>query len=138
MIDLATMLPSWELALQPERKFDHTVNSYLCGVRLYLDWCTAEVLPPDRDRHQVNAFVADPLAYGLEPSTARARQLAIRRFSVRLVEVDELNSDPLLGLNPPKLDENVIPTLTDDQIKGLLKAGQARTSATAETKPSSG
>lgn len=43
-----------------------------------------------------------------------------------LVEEDELDSDPLLGLEPPKLDEKVIPGLTDDQVKGLLKACQGK------------
>ncbi|MGW4533174.1 tyrosine-type recombinase/integrase [Nocardia sp. NPDC004340] len=125
-IDLAMLLPSWELALRAERKSDHTVNSYLYGVHLYLGWCAAEGHPPELDRHQVNAFVANLLTSGLEPATARARQLALRRFSVWLVEEDELDSDPLLGLKPPKLDEKVSPALTDDQIKGLLKACQGK------------
>ncbi len=70
----------------------------------------------------MNAFVADLLDSGLEASTVRARQLALRRFSAWLTEEDELDSDPLLGLKAPKLDEKVVPSLTDDQLRQLLKA----------------
>jgi integrase/recombinase XerD len=50
-----------------------------------------------RDRAGVNAFTADLLEVGGEPATARARQLALRRFSAWLREEGESDADHLLG-----------------------------------------
>ncbi|ORU98870.1 integrase [Mycobacterium bohemicum] len=59
---------------------------------------------------------------GAEPSTARARQLGVRRFSAWLTEEGEFDADPLLGLKAPKLDTKVTPSLTDDELRRLFKA----------------
>lgn len=68
------------------------------------------------------AFVADILDSGAEPATARSRHLALRRYSAWLVEERELRDDPLLGSKPPKLDAKVVPVLTDEQLRALVKA----------------
>lgn len=56
------------------------------GVRSFLRWCAATGIEPKLDRATVNAFVAGLLAAGAEPSTARSRQLALRRFSAWCAE----------------------------------------------------
>lgn len=121
-LDLAELLPSWELALRAERKSPATVKSYGDGVRRFLSWCAAEGWPALLDRATVNAFVASMLDNGAEPATARSRQLSLRRFAAWLVEEGELPTDPLLGLRAPKLDVKVVDPLTEGQLKALLKA----------------
>lgn len=120
--DLALLLPSWELGLRAERKSPATVKSYGDAVRAYLTWCAAEGHEPRLDKSLVTAFTAALLDAGREPSTARSRQLGIRRYAAWLVEEGELDTDPLLGLRAPKLDSKVIEPLTDVQLKSLLKA----------------
>lgn len=121
-LDLAAMLPSWELALRSERKSSQTIKSYGDGVRAFLRWCDDNDQTPALDRTLVKAWVADLLDNGAEPATARARQLALRRFSAWLEEEGEIDTDPLLGLKAPKLDTKVTPSLTDDQLRRLFKA----------------
>jgi integrase/recombinase XerD len=121
-IDLAALLPSWELHLRAERKSPQTVKSYGDGVRRFLDWTAEAGRPAALDRTGVNAFVAALLDAGAEPSTARARQLALRRFSAWLVEEGETDTDPLLGLKAPKLDAKVVEPLTAEQITALVAA----------------
>jgi site-specific recombinase XerD len=121
-VDLAALLPSWELALRAERKSQQTVKSYTDGIRAFLRWCGTTGLDPVLTRSTVQAFTVALLDGGAEPSTARSRQLAVKRFSAWLAEEDEIDSDPLLGLRPVKLDVKVTPSLTDDQIKALIKA----------------
>jgi hypothetical protein len=75
-VDLAALLPSWELHLRAERKSPETVKSYGDGVRRFLAWADGEGRPAVLDRASVNAFTADLLEAGGEPATARARQLA--------------------------------------------------------------
>jgi site-specific recombinase XerD len=116
------MLPSWELALRAERKAPETIKSYTSGVYQFLDWCQANGHTPALDRELVKGFVADLLAGGAEPATARARQLGVRRFSDWLTEEGEVDTDPLLGLKAPKLDTKVTQSLTDDELRRLIKA----------------
>jgi len=110
-LDLAALLSSSELHLRAERKSPGTVKSYGDGVRRFLDWTAQAGRLARLDRTSVNAFVATLLDAGAEPSTARARQLALRRFSAWLLEEGETDTDPLLGLKAPKLDAKVVEPL---------------------------
>lgn len=121
-LDLAALQTSWELALRSENKSPSTIKIYSDGVRAYLRWCDAGGQPAVLDRDLVKAFVADLLAAGAEPATARSRQLALRRFSNWLAEEREIDDDPLLGLKAPKLDTKVTESLTDDELRRLIKA----------------
>jgi site-specific recombinase XerC len=78
------------------------------------------------DRPTVNAFVAGLLDSGSEAATARSRQLSVRRFSAWCAEEGETVRDELLGLKPPKLDVKVVPRLTDDQCRALVKVCAGR------------
>lgn len=120
--DLLGLLASWELHLRAERKSAQTVKTYGDGVRRFAAWCETEGVPAALDRPTVNAFVAALLAEGAEPSTARSRQLALRRFSAWLAEEDEIPEDRIASLKPPKLDSKVVPELSEDQLKALIKA----------------
>jgi site-specific recombinase XerD len=124
--DLAALLGSWELHLRAERKSPQTVKAYGDGVRRFLAWCTGTGTPPTLDRGTVSGFVVALLDAGAEPATARSRQLALRRFAAWLVEEGELPGDPLAGLRPPRLDQKVVPALTDPQLKALLAACAGR------------
>ena len=121
-LDLAALLPSWELALRAERKSPQTIKSYGDGVRAFLRWCAENGHTPALDRDLVKNWVADLLDDGAEPATARARQLGLRRFSAWLEEEGEVDTDPLLGLKAPKLDSKVTESLTDDELRRLIKA----------------
>jgi site-specific recombinase XerD len=116
------MLPSWELSLRAERKSPATVKVYGDGVRAFLRWCSEHDHSPALDRDLMKAFVADLLAAGAEATTARSRQLSMRRFSAWLAEEGEIDSDPLIGLKAPKLDAKVTESLSDDELRKLIKA----------------
>ena len=121
-LDLAALLPSWELALRTERKSPQTIKSYGDGARGFLRWCETNGHSPALDRELVKGYVADLLDGGAEPATARARQLGVRRFSAWLEEEGEIDTDPLLGLKAPKLDTKVTESLTEDELRRLIKA----------------
>lgn len=125
-VNLPSLLGSWELSLRAERKSPQTVKSYGDGVRAYLRWCTANDRPVVLDRRQLAEFVDHLLSTGSQPSTARSRQLGVRRFSSWLAEEREIDVDPLLGVKAPKLDDKVTEPLTDVQLKALIKACAGR------------
>lgn len=120
--DLAALLPSWQLAMRAERKSAATVASYTEGVLAFLRWSAAANVTPEITKATVQAFTADLLDAGAQAATARTRHMALRRFAAWLTDEGELDSNPLLGVNPPKLDTKVVETLTDEQLRLLIKA----------------
>ncbi|MGZ5398658.1 MAG: hypothetical protein ACXWDM_01510 [Nocardioides sp.] len=110
-------------------------------MRRYLAWCAAHdaaVL----SRSSLNLFTAGLLDAGAAGSTARSRQLGVRRFAARLAEEGEVEADPFIGIKSPKLDEQVTEPLSDDELRALLKACQpprgpspGSRCATAATRP---
>jgi site-specific recombinase XerD len=120
--DLAQLLGSFTLHLRAERKSPQTVKTYGDGVRAFLSWCEREGIEPALDRPTVDKFTAGLLDAGAEPSTARSRQLAVRRFSAWLASEDEIAGDQLVRLAPPKLDIKAIQPLIDDELRALLAA----------------
>ncbi len=121
-VDLAALLPSWVVALHAERKSPQTIESYTTGVRVFLRWCEQHGHTPALERPLVQAFVADLLNAGAQANTARVRQRAVRRFAAWLAEEGEIDGDPLLGLKQPKLDVKVVESLSDDELRRLIKA----------------
>jgi integrase/recombinase XerD len=112
---------SWQLALRADRKSPQTLKTYGDGLRLYLTWCAAAEVEP-MSRGSLRAWVAELLDHGAAASTARSRQLAVRRFTAWLTEEGEIETDPFLGVRAPKLDQTVIEPLTDDELRRMLKA----------------
>jgi integrase/recombinase XerD len=123
--DLAVLLDSWTVHLRAESKSPETVKSYTDGVRAFLAWADRTDTPPVLDRRTVNAYVAELLGGGAAPATARARHLALRRFSAWLADEDETDRDELLGSKPPRIPTKVTPILRDDQLRALLAACSA-------------
>jgi integrase/recombinase XerD len=119
--NLDLLLPSWQLSLRADRKSETTLKTYSDGVRFYLAWCAEQQAAP-LERGSIRGWVAALLDKGNQPATARARQLAVRRFTAWLAEEGEIPADPFLGVKAPKLDTKVIEPLTDDELRALLKA----------------
>jgi site-specific recombinase XerD len=120
--DLPELLESWLLHLRAQRKSPQTVKTYGDGVRAFLAWAKRAETAPVLDAATVNEFVAALLDAGAEGSTARSRQLSVRRFSAWLAEEGEQDRDELLGLKPPQLDEKVLEPLTDEQLAAMIAA----------------
>jgi site-specific recombinase XerD len=119
--DCAQLATSWQLALRAERKSPETLKAYGDAVRFYLEWCQTSGVEP-LSRSSLATWTAHLLDNGAAASTARSRQLGVRRFTTWLAEEGEIAADPFLGIKAPKLDERVIEPLTDDEIRAMLKA----------------
>jgi site-specific recombinase XerD len=120
--DLTLLLQSWELSLRAERKSEQTLKSYGDGVRAYLRWAEGNGLEANLSRAQARGFVDSLLSAGAAASTARSRQLSVRRFSAWLADEGETETDHLVGLKPPKIDQPLVEPLTVEQLKALIKA----------------
>ena len=116
---LIGLIACWELVLRAERKSPQTITIYLDGLRRYLTWCTTSDAEP-MNRTSLNQFVADQLATGRAPTTARTRQLAVRRFTAWLIVEGPLAVDPFWGVKAPKVDQPVVEPLSDDELRALI------------------
>jgi integrase len=65
--------------------------------------------------------MADLLANGAQPGTARARYAALRRFSAWLHKQGEIPADVFRDMTPPKLDTKITNPLTDAELHDLMK-----------------
>ncbi|MDT7764504.1 MAG: hypothetical protein QOC63_3924 [Mycobacterium sp.] len=100
----------------------HTIKVYTEGVRGYLRWCETTGADPELSKLSAQAHLADLLAGGLQSATVRSRYGALRQFSKWLAEEGEVDTDPLLGLKSPSVDVKVVNSLTDDELRLMLKA----------------
>jgi site-specific recombinase XerD len=121
-MDLASLLPSWDLALRAERKSPNTIRAYVQGVGRFLSWCADTGRTEELTKAAAQAFLTELPS----PASAVSARTALKGFVAWLVEEGELDADPLVGLKRPKQDHKVVPALDDKQLKLLVKACQGR------------
>ncbi|MFN8192601.1 MAG: tyrosine-type recombinase/integrase [Nocardioidaceae bacterium] len=119
--ELASLVPSWELHLKAERKSDGTIRTYLAGVEPYLGWCESNRVDP-LSRASLQAWTTELLNGGRSAATAKTRMMAVRHFARWLADEGEIDGNPFDKLKPPKVDQPIVPVLTDDQLRALIKA----------------
>lgn len=119
---LPDLLPSWQLALTSENKSLGTIKTYTNGVNAYLKWCRGEGVPAILDKSTVQRWVAEMLAGGAEPTTAKARQHALKMFSAWLYREGEIATHELADIKPPRLSSKVVHSLSDEQVREMIAA----------------
>jgi integrase/recombinase XerD len=118
--DLDSLIASWTRTLTAERKSPATIRSYLAGVTGLAGWCAAEGRPVALDEDTIMDWTNAMLGAGRAPATVIARQRGARRFSFWLASKDIIEADLIGKVRPPKMDEPVVPSLTDAQLRALL------------------
>ncbi len=125
---LADLAGSWLISLTAEGKSPRTISLYSAGVAAFIRWHQANAAPDmqitvaDLDKRTASAFLADLLAAGAAPGTARARHAALRRFSAWLYEDGETDVDVLLSLRPPKAAQAPVDSISGTELTALIKA----------------
>lgn len=117
--DCRELTDAWAVSLRAGGKTRETIRVYRRNVGQFLDFCEASDLAPAR-RRSLEAFLADLLDRGREGMTARGRLTAVRMFGRWLVDVDELDDDPFVGVKPPRIDTKVVVPLEEAQIRAML------------------
>jgi site-specific recombinase XerD len=119
--ELSGLVPSWEIHLRAERKTEGTIKTYLDGLRPYLAWCAESDHAP-LDKLSLQTWTTAFLDAGRTAATAKTRMMGVRHFTRWLADEGEIPADPFVGMKPPKVDQPVVPVLTDPQLKALIKA----------------
>ena len=74
-------------------------------------------------REHVEAFLAW-MTESYKPASVRNRYTGIRQFFAWCLEEGEIAESPVRNIKPPPIPENPPPVLSEDQVRGLLKACQ--------------
>lgn len=118
--DLDSLTASWERTLRAQRKQPDTIRSYLTGVAALARWCESEGRPIELDKATMEDWTNALLDAGRKPATVIARQRGVRMFSRWLEAKGIIEASRIDQVRPPKLDEPVVPALTDKQLRALL------------------
>lgn len=118
--DLLDLAESWRISLIASNMSKATVAAYQRAVKLYLAWCADHQIPDPTDHRAIQGFIAHCLDTGTAPTTAALRHYSIKAFMIWLRDEGEIDHDPFATLKPPRLDEKVVPSLSDDEISLLL------------------
>ncbi|HET7425896.1 MAG TPA: site-specific integrase [Gemmatimonadales bacterium] len=113
-------LDDWQLAMRAENKSPATIACYTDATTRYLRWCADSDHPP-MSRTALNGWISGMLEAGAAPSTARTRQMCVRRFASWLTEGGYLPAYPFPGVKAPRVPAPIVQPLTDDELRALIR-----------------
>ena len=120
--DIETLVPSWVLALQAERKSPSTIEAYTYATTQIRAYLVAHGMPTDVEkitREYVSAFLAD-LLEARSAATAETRYRGLRQFFGWCEKEGELTASPMAKMRPPKVPEQPVPVPKLEELKALL------------------
>lgn len=117
--DYAELAGHWEISMRNRRLSPQTIKCYREGVKGFARWCESQGTEPDLTLQLAERYTVSVLE-NRAASTARLRQLGIRVFSAWLADRGESDRDDLAGMKAPKLDQQVVDSLTPAQLDALL------------------
>ena len=124
--DLAVNLTSFRRHLRASNLSPRTEKTYIEAVTQLAGFLAEKGMPThvtDIRREHLEAFIEDQLRQW-KPATAANRFGGLRAFWKFLVEEGEVKPDasPVARMRPPRVPEQPVPILTEEQITKLLKA----------------
>jgi site-specific recombinase XerD len=122
---LASLLPSWELALRAQGKSPKTITSYLSSVRKLAAYLASAGLTDDVESTgpaEVRAFLVSEI----ERTSATSAQVHYRNLRVYfgwlIREGERAKANPVTREDKPNAPETVKPFLSEADLTALLKA----------------
>src|SRR4051812_41956245 len=123
MTDAADALAaSWKRSLIAAAKSPRTIEGYLTTQAQFTAWCRETGRPTDpteQKRADVEEFVGMLLATKAR-GTAALRFRNLRAWFNWLVDEGEIDISPMVGLRQPKVQEKVVPIVSDEDLTKLL------------------
>lgn len=131
--DLRELLPDWQRHLKAANKAPETVKSYLGVAEEFVAFLLAEGMPTRagligrehiehylvRLAERPNKRTGKPISEAHVAKHYRSLQQLFRWLD----EVEgEIEASPFAKMNPPQVNEQPVPILTDDQLRALLAA----------------
>lgn len=122
--DLPGLIADFQRSLQAANKAPRTLAIYGYSARLLARFLDEHGMPTDVadiDRKHLEAFTTDQLSR-FKPATASQRYRAIAQLFRWLTDEGEIAANPFTRMHPPRVPEESVPVLSDDQLRQLLAA----------------
>jgi site-specific recombinase XerD len=122
--DLADEIAPFGRSMRAGGRSPRTVTIYTEAVSQFLDFLRAEGLPTSLGaikRAHVEQYLEGVVA-SRAPATANNRHRSLQAFFKNAVERDVIETSPMTGMSPPRVPEQPVPILHDDELRRLLKA----------------
>lgn len=121
---LSEWADSWQRRAEGENVAPRTIETYMLAVR-QLDAFLAEMGMPRHLEGLTTEHVAEYIRHVVRtrrPATAANRYRSLQQFFKFLVTEGEIKESPMRGLRPPKVPDQPVPVLAEDDLKRLFKA----------------
>lgn len=121
---LDDLYASFARDLRAAGKAERTITIYGQSVRFFSDWLTRQDRPATVEsltKHDITGWLLELAAVNAE-STILTRFRGMRRFTRWLLAEEEIERDPMAGMEQPQPPEQPVPVLKADEIGRLLKA----------------
>ncbi len=122
--DLAGLIPDFERSLRAANKSPTTLKVYGDAARSLLEFLVAHGLPTNAAkvrREHIETFIEDQLAKW-RPATANQRYRSLVQFWKYLEEEGEIRASPMSRMKPPRLPEERVPVIGEEDPRKLLGA----------------
>ena len=123
--ELADLADEFALSLRATNHSPATVAKYAEFIRQLIAFLHARGLPTEAAgvrREHIDAYlVGEGERRGWKPSTARTAFASLQQFFKYMAEEGEVDESPLARMRPPKLADQPVPVLSDDELVRLLR-----------------
>jgi site-specific recombinase XerD len=123
VVTLAALYTSFERHLKATNKAPRTIQSYLEACNQFATFLALQGMPTDPGKitsEYIEAYMADVLEHH-KATTAMSRYKSLQAFWKWAEEEGEVTVSPMRKMRPPKIPEQQVDVLTDDQKRALLK-----------------
>jgi site-specific recombinase XerD len=122
--DLRNLIPDFERSLRAGNKSPKTVKIYGEAARGLVGFLVAQGMPTDAakiHREHVESYIEDQISRW-KPATANQRYRSLASLWKYLEEEGEITVSPMAKMRPPKVPEDLVPVISDEDLRKLLGA----------------
>ena len=122
-LPIEELLDSFEISLRAKNRSPNTISSYRLAVDQLLEYLSAEDLPTatgEIQKRHIELFLAH-FQETRASATVRQRYASLKQFFKWAAREDEIATDPMARIDPPRVVEQPVPVLTVEQLQALLK-----------------
>ncbi len=118
--DFDALADSWELKMRGDQLAENTIKSYLRALRSLVASLPPGTAPAEVTRDDIRRWII-ATRERTSSGTARSWFAGVRHFYKFLIEEQEAETDPTVGIKTPPPNQHVTPVLSDDQVRALLR-----------------
>jgi site-specific recombinase XerD len=120
---------SWIRDLRAADRSPKTIKQYMLAVNQFRDWLLAHDRPATAEsmtKRAIASWLGDLADMGREPATLQIRFKGLHRFVRWLLAEEELDRDPMAGLQSATVKPKPVPIISDEDVAKLLRTCEGK------------